>query len=463
MDSIFTLPNELLTQIIQWLPPKLLYSTLPLLDKRFHGVCRDIVVGVRLEVRLRPNVRARWSLRKSVYWQQNLGYAIIVKPANEWYGACHRNPWNDRTIPRRCASSIGSMTGKSNPVRPMIAFEVEFDLHECDADAFLTSLQPSESSGKTPLYEELVKLLHIRHLELFTHNVHICEGYIEHAEVPTAAMATLRKCIENLPHVEHSSVKLGLSACEALPQEKIKDLQLDVYGFRESNLRNLRLFQNLERLMLHQDEPANVLTDWSWTIGPRLNELVLSSSCIIDADDLLSLLGERPNLTILGVEHGIMITHQADVECSLRSLGIVESPSAGLFSSRILSKVVDLQIRVHTIKELQRLSVCRFSPQLQHLTGWLEISASGHNIKSLKILASRIPAADLATLRDAFKEALWMVVPKELLRNITVGETDGVDYNYSDLEENYDEDSYESRDSDYDDDYWESQMFLSSF
>ncbi|TPX43953.1 hypothetical protein SeMB42_g04506 [Synchytrium endobioticum] len=435
MDSIHILPNELLTKIIQRLPPELLYSTLPLLDKRFHGICRDIVVGVRLHVIVESDVP-----------------------------------------------------------------DVKVYLHESTADPFLTSLQPSESSGETPLYEELVKLLHIRHLELFTHNVEFRRGYATTA----MAMATLRKCIETLPHVEHSSVKLGLSACEALPQEKIKDLQLDVYGFRESNLRNVRLFQNLERLMLHQDEPANVLTDWSWIIGPRLNELVLSSSCIIDADDLLSLLGERPNLTVLEALNGLVITHHVDVDCSLRSLGIVKSPSAELYSSRILAKVVDLQIRVRTIDELQRLSMCRFSPHLQHLTVytqvpaqewrdfyplWTEVArnlcASGHNIKSLEILASRIPAADIAAAQYILKEAIAAVGPSELLRNITVDEWsdfndefynfdndelsfhdgyddfDGFDhdeYSYDDLYEDYDginddEHSYEVRYEDDDADY----------
>ncbi|TPX50352.1 hypothetical protein SeLEV6574_g00966 [Synchytrium endobioticum] len=312
-----------------------------------------------------------------------------------------------------------------------------------------------ESSGETPLYEELVKLLHIRHLELFTHNVDICERYT------TAVMATLRKCIENLPHVEHSSVTLGLSACKAIPQEKIRDLQLDVYGFRGSNLRKEGLFQNLERLWLSHEIDSFELNDWSWIIGHKLKELVLSASDrlrrIFDTDNLLSLLSERPNLTVLEVAYGIVITHHADVECSLRSLGVVESPSAELYSSRILSQVVDLQISVRTFEELQSLSVCRFSPNLQHLTVFItrlseqewrnfyprwtgvaqNLCANGHNIKSLEILASLISAADLATARDMLKETISAVGPSELVRNITVAEWsdfDDIFYDYDDDE-----------------------------
>ncbi|TPX50323.1 hypothetical protein SeLEV6574_g00977 [Synchytrium endobioticum] len=352
------------------------------------------------------------------------------------------------------------MTGKSNPVRPMIAFEVEFDLQECDADAFLTSLQPSESSGKTPLYEELVKLLHIRHLELFTHNVDVCRGYIGAAGDPNV-LVTSRKCIGKLPHVEHSTVTLRLTNCNVLPWEKIRTLYLGVDSFSSHNLNQKGLFRNLERLWLSQDVHFYVLTDWSWIIGHKLKELVLSASDrfhrIFDTDNLLSLLSERPNLTVLEVAYGIVITHHADVECSLRSLGVVESPSAELYSSRILSKVVDLQISVRTFEELQSLSVCRFSPNLQHLTVFItrlseqewrnfyprwtgvaqNLCANGHNIKSLEILASLISAADLATARDMLKETISAVGPSELVRNITVAEWsdfDDIFYDYDDDE-----------------------------
>ncbi|TPX50673.1 hypothetical protein SeMB42_g00908 [Synchytrium endobioticum] len=447
MDFIHTLPNELLIKIIQTLPPKLLYTTLPLLDKRFHGICRNITVGIQLNVRLEFN--------DTVYCDtpvcpgkdslsQNLGYCIFVTPAEEWCGACHTFRYS--TDWGRSAGRIRKKTRKRDPVRPMTGFGVKINLCIPTISTFLTSLQPSESSGNTPLYNELVKLLHIPHLELYTHHFDTFGEHFPGEEVFSTIASTLRKCLEMLPHVEHSTVSCDILACGALPAGKIKDLFLVVDHFSDCNLHRKGTFHHLERLELIQkiDADADALTDWGWIIGHKLEELVLYAADILRgsaSDNLLRVLGERPNLTVLEAPVGIVITQQADVECNLKSLGVVESPTVEVYSSRMLSKVVDLQIRLRSINELQRLAVCRFSPRLQHLTVFItqlserkwrnsyhllkevaqNVCADGHNIKSLELLAHRIPAADLAAAQRILEGAISEVRPNESLRNLTVG------------------------------------------